>query len=216
MAQLVVRGKINRVIKRRAPRPGGGKWNGALGADRASAATYAPGIDLRLVERMPQTAYRVREILQKIDVDVEADDKGFILRAHDIFQERRAHFLFHVKHALLAPAGIDEDTERQRKIGFGLEVFDGLLFTVFKDVELLFGQIGNQGAVLVFDVEKELNDFDVDLESSRGVVLRGIVRRRVVGNVLGRGVGGWRIGSLRGILSQCGLGHQKDGQEKDG
>src|SRR5580704_10251394 len=53
MAQLVVRGEINRVIKRRAARSGGGTRNRALRADRASAATHAPGIDLGLVERVP-------------------------------------------------------------------------------------------------------------------------------------------------------------------
>ena len=83
-----------------------------------------------------------------------------------------ANFLFHFEHAQLAIAGIDENAEGQRQIGFGLEIFDGLGLAVLGDVKVVFGEVGDQRAMLVFDVEEELDDLDVDLEGFDGLVLR--------------------------------------------
>ena len=85
----------------------------------------------------------------------------------DVLEERRANFFLHVEDAHLAAAGIDQDAEGQRQIGFGLEILDGLRLAIFEDFEVVFGEVGDQRAVFVFDVEEELHDLDVDLESAR-------------------------------------------------
>jgi hypothetical protein len=43
---------------------------------------------------------------------------------------------------------------------------------IFEQVEVVLGEVGNQRAVLVFDVEEQLDDFDVDLEGFDRLVLR--------------------------------------------
>jgi hypothetical protein len=58
------------------------------------------------------------------------------------------------------------------------------------DIEIILGEAGDQGAVLVLYVEEELDDFDVDLEGLGGLILRRVVGRR-------RGLGRLVLGSGR-------------------
>src|ERR1039458_7425791 len=129
---------------------------------------------------MFEPADRTGEILQQVDINVKADDEGLVLGAQSALEERASDRLFHVEDALLAAAGVDENAEGQREIGFGLEVFDGLGLAVLEQGEVVFGGGGGQGAMFVFDVEEQLDDLDVDLEGLGGLVLRlGVgVRRR--------------------------------------
>src|ERR1019366_5970257 len=99
-----------------------------------------------------------------------------------------------------------EDAEGQREIGFGLEVFDGLGLAVLEQVEVILGEAGDQRAMLVFDVEEQLDDFDVDLQGLDGLVLRLAV---------GAGRGGAR--RSRRILRGCGKrqGHGQSEKTRD-
>jgi hypothetical protein len=53
-------------------------------------------------------------------------------------RNERAHFFFHIQHAHLAAAGIDQNAEGQRQIGFRLEILDGLRLAIFGNVEVFF------------------------------------------------------------------------------
>ncbi len=120
------------------------------------------------------------------------------------FEKGAADLLFHLEHALLAAAGIDQDAERQRQIGFGFKVLDGLRLAVFENVEIILGQAGNQGAALILHVEEELHDLDVDLQGLGSLVL-GLVLRLVLGGLGGRRR---RVGAL--------LSRQRNREQKDG
>ena len=123
-------------------------------ADRAPGTTDSTGIDLGLVERMSQPTDRVGEILQKRNIDVKADDEGFIFRAQRRFEERSSYLLFHLQDAHLTPARVDEDTESQGEIRFGFEIFDGLWFAILEEVKIFLVEMGNKRAMLVLDVEE--------------------------------------------------------------
>ena len=69
---------------------------------------------------------RVGEILQQVGFDIEADDKRQVLGAQNLAQEIGADFLLHLQNPLLAAAGIDQNAQGQRQIGFGGEILDGL------------------------------------------------------------------------------------------
>jgi len=86
----------------------------------------------------------------------------------------------------LAAAGIDEDPKGQREVGFGLEIFNGLMLAVLEEVEVVLGQVGDQRTMLVLNIEKQLDDFDVDLQRLDRLVLRLVVRR---GTGMGSGIG---------------------------
>ena len=116
-------------------------------------------------------------------------------------RNERSDLLFHIEDAHLAAAGIDQDAQRKREIGFGLEVFDGLRLAVLEEVEVVFGEVGNQRAMLVFDVEEQLDDFDVDLEGLDGLVLRLVV---------GAGIG-WTWEGLVGVAGRIWAGARSGG-----
>ena len=81
--------------------------------------------------------------------------------------------LFHVEHPLLAGAGVDENSQCQRKVRFRREILYGLRLAIFKDLKIVFGQVGNEAALFFLHVKKELHDIDTRLES-RGDFLVGV------------------------------------------
>ena len=56
------------------------------------------------------------------------------------------------------------------RFGFGGEIFDGLRFSVFQYLEIVFDQVGDQPAFLVLDVEKELDHVHIDLQRAHRLV----------------------------------------------
>ena len=103
---------------------------------------------------MAQPAHRIGEILQQVDVNVEADDKGFIPWPQRVLKERGSDFFLHIENAHLAAAGINKDAESQRKIGFGFEILYYLDLPILEEVEVILIEVGDQRSVLVFDVKE--------------------------------------------------------------
>ena len=143
------------------------------------------GIDLNFVESGLQAVNVAGVVLYQFGVDVEVDDVGFVFVGENLAEECAADFLLHVEHSELAAGGINEDAEGQRQIRFGGEVFDGLRLAVFEDLEVIFGEVGNERAVLVFDVEEESDHVDADFEGLGGRLL--VFGLLGVGGLLGRG-----------------------------
>ncbi len=133
-----------------------------------------PVLILRLAQRRPQILASRGEILQKIDVHVEADQESQILLAKHRTDELSGNFLLGGKHARFAAAGIHQQAQGERLNGVSLVVLDGLRLAVFKNLELILRQIRHQGPMLVLGHEVQVHDVDVDLESPRRVLLPGV------------------------------------------
>ena len=133
-------------------------------------------------------------VLQQVDDDVEADDESLIFIGKNLLQEGSADLFLHVQHVFLASAGVDHDTQGEGQVRLCREVLDGLRFAVFVNLEIVFGEVGDQRAMLIFDIEEKLDHVDVDFEGL-GRLLR-IVGLLVAGPVvvlagdLGRTAGG--------------------------
>ena len=178
-----------------------------------AAATGRRSINARAIEGCPQQARRVGEVLQQVGIDIEADHERQVLGAQDLIQKIGPDFLLHLEHLPLAAAGIDQNAQGQGEVGFGGEILDGLRVAVLVDLEVVPGQIGNQPAFLIFDIEEELDNIDINFERAHRLVplivlaLRGrVVRVRSagqVGKLLGQGQGhGGQTGCHHGGCQQ--------------
>ena len=76
---------------------------------------------------------------------------------------------------------------------------------VFEDLEIALGQVGNQPAFLVFDVEKELDNVDVDFQCADGLVpLLGLVCPGLVVRVRSAGQVGKLLGQGQRLAARAG------------
>ena len=87
-----------------------------------------------------------------------------------MLQELVAGFFFVVEHALLAGTRVDHNAEGERLVGFRSEVLDGLRLAVFKHGEVVFGKVGHEQAMLVLDIEEQVDDVDLRLEGGQVVL----------------------------------------------
>src|SRR5271157_1852582 len=71
MTEFVVRGEIDGIVERGAAGTGRGARNGTLGTHGASRTADSAGVNSRLVERTPEPAHGVGEILQERNINVE-------------------------------------------------------------------------------------------------------------------------------------------------
>src|ERR1700739_3142026 len=130
-------GEVNGVVEQSASRGAGGH----------SAAAGA-GVDFRLVHGMRKRVGIICVVGKKLDVDIEGDEKSFIFGTKDAAEEGASGLLLQRENILLAAAGVEKNAERQGLIGFRSEVFDGLRRLVFKDVEVILGEVGDEQPVL--------------------------------------------------------------------
>ncbi len=79
-----------------------------------------------------------------------------------------------------AVAGVDQDGEAQRQIGFGGEFDDGLRLLVFEDLEIALGEIGDEAALFVRDGEEHVDARDVEGDAGS---ISGVLRRCSLGVV---------------------------------
>src|SRR5882757_3955965 len=168
-----MRGHVDGIKKHRSPWAGRRTWNWAAAEAREVGTSARPGVDLYLVQGLLEARNRTSEVLKKIDVHVEAEHGRHVFRSESALQKRAANFLFDSQDLLLAAAGIDQDPERQGKVGLGLKVLDGLRLTIFEDIKVVLREAGNQRSMLVFDVKEQLHDFDTGLEGRAGLVVSG-------------------------------------------
>jgi hypothetical protein len=85
----------------------------------------------------------------------------FVL-AQDIIEERAAGGAFLIEDAALAEAGVDEQTEGEREVGFLGEVGDGLGLAVLLEGEVVFGEVADDVAMFVADSGEEIDGGNVD------------------------------------------------------
>src|SRR5208283_5829761 len=97
LRQFVVRGQVDRIVKQCAFGSADG-GNGAAAQSGYSASTAARGVDAGRVERSLERMHGAGEILQEIDIHIEAEDEGQVLVAKDLTEKVAAHLLFHIEH----------------------------------------------------------------------------------------------------------------------
>src|SRR5208283_1674446 len=107
----------------------------ASAAISRATAVVAAAVELRnrqLLQGGLQLWARRGEILQKLDFAIEVnDERGIFVLAQKLVEEAVAGAALVVQDAALAEAGVDQEAEAQRQIGFVREVVDGLRAAVF-------------------------------------------------------------------------------------
>jgi len=96
-----------------------------------------------------------------------------------LIQETLAGCSLLIQNIPLTHAGIDKQAEREGKIGFLRKIANRLRVTIFREEEIVFGQIANDLAMLVPDNDGQSDHFDVDRQRGR--------RRRIL--AMGRPIG---------------------------
>src|SRR5579863_7393341 len=82
-----------------------------------------------------------------------------------------------VQNISLAQAGIDEQSESERKIGVLREIFDGLRAAVFLKSEIVLGQIADDLSLLVPYCDRQSDHFDINRHSGRSLARRILTMR---------------------------------------
>ena len=92
----------------------------------------------QLVQPLLQQAHGVGQILQQFGFGAELDEERLVLRANHLRKKLGSRALFGVDQPLLAGAGVDQQAEGQRQVGFAREVLDLLFLAVFVNLEVVF------------------------------------------------------------------------------
>src|ERR1017187_7981923 len=159
--QLLIGSQINRVIKRGAARMRVGHRASAQANRTAASGASA---DLQLVECARNGTYVVGEVLVEIVVGVKLNKDRRVLGAEHGVKNPDAGLLLDGQHALLAGACVDQNAERERLVGIGAEILDGLGLAVFEHVEVALHQAGNQQTVVVLHIKEDADHVDLRLE----------------------------------------------------
>jgi len=116
-----------------------------------------------LIDGSLELLTRRSEVLEKFDLVIEMDDEGFVLvLAEDVIEKGATGGELLIKDAALAEAGVDQQAKGEREIGFLGEISDGLWFGILFEGEITFGEIVDEGVVLVADGDEEIDGVDVD------------------------------------------------------
>ena len=152
--QLVAAGKIERIEQR-----------------GAAAGT-------QFVHSMCQLFGVVGEILRDFRSHVEAHHKRLIVvGTNRLVQKLNGGFLFELEPVAHGIAGVDEQADLQRQVGFGVEAADGLGRLVVVDhVEIALLQVGDAAAVLVGHGEDDVDFVGLRLDGGESLV---VGRRRM-------------------------------------
>ena len=126
-----------------------------------------------------QIADVVGEIGHQFGRRIETHNHGSVVLGPDgAVDERGGGFLLEMKTVANAVAGVDQDSQAQRQVGFSREFDDGLRLLAFEDLEIVLGEIGDEAA---FFVRHRVEHVDArDVEGDAGLVA-GIGRRGLVG-----------------------------------
>ena len=114
---------------------------------------------------------------EKFRIRAEADQECHVLLPENARKERRSRPAFDFDQIALAARDVDEEANGQRQIRLAGEVFDGLRSAVFRQTEVSFFQVGDQGVLLVPDRTIEVDDIHVDLDWFADVVFHLLLQR---------------------------------------
>src|ERR1700675_1613521 len=91
------------------------------------------------------------------------NEEGSVLGLHQhLIEKTAARVSLRVEDVGLAPAGVGEQTQREREIRVLGKILDVLRTTVFLKREGLFGEVADDLAVFVANGDRQRNYFDID------------------------------------------------------
>jgi len=153
----------HRVIQVRAPggqageRPG--NWSAGTGAAHAN-----------LAKRIFQHSNTAGNILQQVHAEVKTDKEGGICGSQHLAEKFAGGFLLLADQILLAHAGINQQSQRQRQSRLAGEVDDLLRLALLANLEVRFVEIGDQPSPAVPDRAEHVHDRHIHLDGGRGPV----------------------------------------------
>src|SRR5262249_53521522 len=105
----------------------------------ASVARLISALCVDLLKRVLHFQRRLRHVLQQLYFVRELNEERRVLVGpQNIVGERRAGGLLLIQHSELAQADVNQQTERERHIGFASEVADRLCAAIFFECEVVF------------------------------------------------------------------------------
>src|SRR5580693_6951546 len=108
--------------------------------------------------------------MQHIRILAKADQERQSLEPDHVAEELIGRVFFDIDQVHLAGADVNQQADGQGKIGLAVEVFDFLLLSIFKDGEIVLGKVSNQAAMFVADIEQDIDNIHVHLDSGFGVL----------------------------------------------
>src|SRR5580700_615397 len=97
------------------------------------------------------------------------DEKGFVLWLHQhLIEKTAAGVALRLKDGGLTAAGVNQQSQRERKVSVLRKILDGLRSAVFLQREIVFGKIADNFAMFVADGDRQGNHLDVNGDGSRG------------------------------------------------
>ncbi len=118
------------------------------------------------------------QVLHQGRLEIEPQQAGPVgVRPQHLLEELAAGGLLLLDEPALAPAGVDEQAQGERQGVAAGEVRDLLRAAVFLEDEVIGGEAGDRPAVLVFHAGQDVDDPDVLLDDSPGILLRTGDRR---------------------------------------
>ena len=128
-----------------------------------SRGRVAGGVDF--FEGFLQFGARGGEVLEKLDLVGELDDKSLILRRGEhLVKEGAAGAALLIENVALREAGVDQKAEGEGKIRVLIEVADGLGMSVYLEDEVVFGEVLDERSFLVADDGRDIHKACVDGE----------------------------------------------------
>ena len=154
----LIGGEIDRVIQHRSP--------ATDAMTSAAGVLWIAGIaELRrseLIDGCAQLVLVRSHVGEQIDFAVELDQEGFIAGVgHHLVEKMLAGRALGIENVALAHAGVDEQPERKGEIGVPVEVLDGLRTTILGEREVILGEVGNDGSMLVAHGDGHGHYFDI-------------------------------------------------------
>ena len=106
---------------------------------------------------------------------IEVEDKRFVLVVSEHLSEKgSAGIALLIQDISLTQTGVDEQAERKREIRVLGEIANGLEVPVVVQHKIVFRQAADNLAVFVANRDRQRDDFDVDRDSSSGIIGRGL------------------------------------------
>src|SRR5258706_2070597 len=130
IGELVVRREVDGVVEI-------GAAIVAARRDGSLPDTTRRRISLCAINGAVESRVVVREISEKIHVQVESHNHGEIALAHHAPQESRSHFFFDPQHEFFAAAGVNQQPESDWKVGLRGEVGNFLGLAILKDLKVI-------------------------------------------------------------------------------
>ena len=118
---------------------------------------------VNLIDGCLEFLARGGEVLEEFDFVIEMDEEGFVfVFTENVVEEGAAGGALLIEDAALAEAGVDEEAEGEREIGFFGEIGDGLGLGVLFEGEVFLREIADQAAVFVANGGEEIYGGDVN------------------------------------------------------